>query len=168
MYEQRNSNKGITGYRKNLIMFRCVCKDAKFYQRYLSTAWIDYQKAFDSASHRLIVCLLGSLMVYPHMVRCIERLLPLWKTRFTMSFKKHRVTTNSITFPRCILQGIPWALSSLAIHYCHYFAHFLLLSTSNRNSQWYSYGKTWMSKAYSHSCLEWSLGNKNNLTFIWS
>lgn len=74
----------------------CAYKNAAVYQRQLLMTWIAYWKAFDLASHRIIVYLLESLKMNLYIVGCIQKLMSFWKTRFTIASGKHRVTTGSL------------------------------------------------------------------------
>ena len=105
VYEQRGSKKGVAGCRDNLLIDRCVTQDSVQYKRNLSMAWIDYRKAFDTTSHELIVRLLECLSVDDQIVGCIKQLMPLWKTRFTITSSETRVRTELVSFKRGVFQG---------------------------------------------------------------
>nr|CAH7766629.1 unnamed protein product [Callosobruchus chinensis] len=133
VYEQRGSKKGVAGCRDNLLIDRCVTQDSVQYKRNLSMAWIDYQKAFDTTSHELIVRLLECLSVDDQIVGCIKQLMPLWKTRFTITSSETRVRTELVSFKRGLFQGD--SLSPLL------FCILLLpLSIALRNTKGYSCG----------------------------
>ena len=104
-YEQRGCKTGVSGCRDNLLIDRCICQDAVYYKRNLSMAWLDYTKAFDSTSHELIILLLKRLRIHPNIVRCIEELMPLWRTRFVMQMGKRKIYTRLIQFLRGVYQG---------------------------------------------------------------
>lgn len=103
--EQRGSKRGISGCKDNLLVDRCICQDARQYQRDLSMAWVDYRKAFDTTSHQLILVLLKCLKIHPDIIRCIEELLPLWKTKFTIRSGKRSISTELVTYKRGVYQG---------------------------------------------------------------
>ena len=105
IYEQRGSKRGVAGCKENLLIDRCVTQDSVQYKRNLSMAWIDYRKAFDMTSHELIVHLLRCLAVPDPVVRCIEELMPLWRTRFTITSGNDRVQTEPVSFKRGVFQG---------------------------------------------------------------
>lgn len=94
IYKKRCSKKGIAGCEKNLLIDRCICNDTAFHKCSLSIAWIHYQKAFNSTSQRLLICLLKSFRVHADILGCIQRPMPLWNTRFTTVSGKHGVTTT--------------------------------------------------------------------------
>nr|CAI5858087.1 unnamed protein product [Callosobruchus analis] len=104
VYEQRGSKKGVAGCKENLLIDRCVTQDSVQYKRTLSMAWIDYRKAFDTTSHELIVRLLECLSVDSQIVGCIKHLMPLWKTRFTITSGETRVRTELVSFNRGVFQ----------------------------------------------------------------
>lgn len=105
VYEQRGSKKGIAGCKDNLLIDRCVSQDACQYKRNLSMGWVDYKKAFDTTSHELILAVLRYMKVHPEVVSCIERLLPLWRTRFAIPSGKKTVHTDLVTYHRGVFQG---------------------------------------------------------------
>lgn len=103
--EQRGCKSGVSGCKENLLIDRCVCQDSIQYKRNLSMAWLDYKKAFDSTSHELICLLLRCLQIHPNIVGCIEELMTLWKTRFTIRAGRREIRTNWIKFQRGVFQG---------------------------------------------------------------
>lgn len=62
--------------------------------------WVYYKKAFDTTSHELILISLKVLKVQPDIARCIENLLPLWKTRFILTSGKRGVSTEFVCYHR--------------------------------------------------------------------
>lgn len=105
IYEQRGSKKGVMGCKENLLIDRCVTQDSRQHHRNLSMAWIDYRKAFDTTSHELLVHLLECLKVSPNIVRCIQNLLPCWRTRFTIKTGGRAVSTEPVSYRRGVFQG---------------------------------------------------------------
>ena len=82
---QRGVRRNVEGCRENVVIDNVVTRDSIHYKRNLSMAWIDYRKAFDSTSHELLLHLLSCLAVSVPLVRCTKDLLPLWRTRFTIT-----------------------------------------------------------------------------------
>ncbi|XP_044261169.1 uncharacterized protein LOC123009112 [Tribolium madens] len=103
--EQRGSKRGVAGCRENLLIDRTITQDSRQYKRNLSMAWIDYRKAFDTTSHHLVVHLLKSLAVPDPIVECLERMILLWRTRFTITSGATKVRTEWVTFRRGVFQG---------------------------------------------------------------
>jgi hypothetical protein len=104
--EQRGVKRGVAGCKENLLIDRCICQDAVYYKRNLSMAWVDYKKAFDSTSHSLIIEMLRCLKLHPNIVRCIEDLIPTWRTRFVITQDKHTTTTTGwVHYKRGVFQG---------------------------------------------------------------
>lgn len=133
VYEQRGSKKGVAGCKENLLIDRSITQDSVQYKRNLSMAWIDYRKAFDTTSHELIVRVMECLAIDDHIVRCIKQLMPLWKTRFSLSKGDARVRTGLVSFKRGVFQGD--SLSPLL--FC---ISLLPLSVALRNTKGYSCG----------------------------
>uniref|UniRef100_A0A6V7LE95 Reverse transcriptase domain-containing protein n=1 Tax=Bracon brevicornis TaxID=1563983 RepID=A0A6V7LE95_9HYME len=68
-------------------------------------AWVDYRKAFDSTSHQLILMLLEWLGAENNLVRCIGDLVPLWRTRFTITSGDVQIISRVVQFRRGVFQG---------------------------------------------------------------
>nr|CAH7756697.1 unnamed protein product [Callosobruchus chinensis] len=116
--KEGGSKKGVAGCRDNLLIDCCVTQDSVHYKRNLSMTWIDYRKAFDTTS-------IDS--------GCIKQLMPLWKTRFTITSSETRVRTELVSFKRGVFQGD--SLSPLL--FC---ISLLPLSIALKNTKGYSCG----------------------------
>ncbi|XP_030746059.1 uncharacterized protein LOC115874901 [Sitophilus oryzae] len=134
IHEQRGSKRGVAGCKENLLIDRSITQDSMQYQRNLSMAWIDYRKAFDSTSHELILRLLRTLEAPEAVVDCIERLMPLWKTRVCINNGTTKICTDAIQLRRGVFQGD--SLSPLL--FC---ISLLPLSIALRNTRGYKCGK---------------------------
>jgi len=131
--EQRGGKKGLSGCKENLLIDRCITQDAVQHKRNLSMAWIDYRKAYDTTSHELLLHLLQCLAIPPELATCIEHLMQLWRTKFSIRSGNNTITTEPITFQRGVFQGD--TLSPLL--FC---ISLLPLSVSLRRTRGYSCG----------------------------
>lgn len=105
IHEQRGAKSGVAGVRDNLLIDTSICQDAVTYKRNLSMAWVDYQKAFDSSSHKFILILLRTMNVHPEIIKVIEQLFNLWRTKVTLREEREETATRFISYKRGIFQG---------------------------------------------------------------
>ena len=63
--EQKGCKKGYYGYKDQLLINNMLLENSRFNHRNLSTAWIDYRKAFDSVSHTWILKVLQLYKISP-------------------------------------------------------------------------------------------------------
>ena len=63
--ELKGCKKGYYGYKDQLLINNMLLENSRFYHRNLSTAWIDYRKAFDSVSHTWILKVLQLYKISP-------------------------------------------------------------------------------------------------------
>ena len=78
------------------------CKNRK---KNLSTAWIDYKKAFDSVPHSWILKCLQMYKNHPVLITSIEESMIQWKTNTTLVHKEGVLETGPIRIKRGICQG---------------------------------------------------------------
>ena len=71
----------------------------------MSTAWIDYKKAFDSVSHSWILKCLQMYKIHPVLITFIEESMSQWKTNMTLVHKEGVLETGPIRIKRGIFQG---------------------------------------------------------------
>ena len=65
--EQKGCKKGSYGCKDQLLVNKAILQEAKSRKKNLSTAWIDYRKAFDSLPHSWIEKTLQLYRVSPQM-----------------------------------------------------------------------------------------------------
>ena len=71
----------------------------------MSTAWIDYKKAFDSVPHSWILKCLQMYKIHPVLIMFIEESMSQWKTNMTLVHKEGVLETGPIRIKRGIFQG---------------------------------------------------------------
>ena len=71
----------------------------------MSTAWIDYKKAFDSVPHSWILKCLQMYKIQPVLITFIEESMSQWKTNMTLVHKEGVLETGPIRIKRRIFQG---------------------------------------------------------------
>ena len=101
--EQSGGKKDCYGYRDQLMINNVILENCKKRKKNLSTAWIDYKKAFDSVPHSWILKCLQMYKVHP--VTFIEESMSQWKTNMTLVHKEGVLETGPIRIKRGIFQG---------------------------------------------------------------
>ena len=71
----------------------------------MSTAWIDYKKAFDSVLYSLILKFLQMYKIHPVLITFTEESMSQWKTNMTLVHKEGVLETGPIRIKRGIFQG---------------------------------------------------------------
>ena len=71
--EQRRGKKDCYGCRDQLMINNAILENCKKRKKNLSTAWIDYKKAFDSVPHSWILKYLQMYKIHPVLITPIEK-----------------------------------------------------------------------------------------------
>ena len=71
----------------------------------LSTAWIDYKKAFDSVPHSWICKCLQMYKIHPVLITFTEESMSQWNTNMILVHKEEVPETGPIRIKRGIFQG---------------------------------------------------------------
>lgn len=103
--EQRALRPGVWGTMDCLIADEVINRYMKARGEKLYTAWIDYQKAFDSVPHTLILWLLRTIGANPRIQALIETLMPKWKTVYSLRTPDGYISTEPIVLQRGVFQG---------------------------------------------------------------
>ena len=82
-----------------------ILENCKKRKKNLSTAWIDYKKAFDSVPHYWILKCLQMYKIQPVLIIFIEESMSQWKTNMTLVHKEEVLETGPIRVKREIFQG---------------------------------------------------------------
>ena len=93
--EQRGGKKDCYGCKDQLMINNAI----------LSTAWIDYKKAFDSVLHSWILTFLQMYKIHPVLITFIEESMSQWKTNMTLVHREGVLETGPIRIKRGIFQG---------------------------------------------------------------
>ena len=64
----------------HLLLNSRIWYQVKANNRFLSVAWLDYRKAYDSVPHNWLLFCLQLFRFHPVIVQCIAHLMPLWST----------------------------------------------------------------------------------------
>ena len=78
------------------------CRKGK---RNLSTAWIDYKKAFDSVPHSWILKTMEMYKLSPVLINFMRHIMGTWKTTMILNYSMGNIMTNPIRIKNGIFQG---------------------------------------------------------------
>ena len=103
--EQRGGKKDCYGCKDQLMINNAILENCRKKQKNLSTAWIDYKKAFDSVPHSWIIKCMEMYKVHPMLTTFIKTTMNDWKTNMTLVHEKGTMETGPINIKRGIFQG---------------------------------------------------------------
>ena len=82
-----------------------ILEDCKAKRKNLSTAWIDYRKAFDSVPHSWIIKAMQIYKVSPDLIKYIKHSMSTWQTTMILNFSSGSTKTNPIRIKNGIFKG---------------------------------------------------------------
>ena len=103
--EQKGNASNTFGTIDQLIINKMIMENAKLKKRNISTAWIDYRKAYDSVPHDWIVDVLKMHKFDDTTVRFIETTMNQWKTSISLPYDDGVISTNQFDINTGIFQG---------------------------------------------------------------
>ena len=103
--QQRGGKKDCYGCKDQLMINHAILENCKKRKKNLSTAWIDYKKAFDSIPHSWILKCFQMYKIHPVLMTFIEESMNQWKTNMTLVHKEEVLETGPIRIKRGIFQG---------------------------------------------------------------
>lgn len=106
--EQKGCRKGTQGCKDQLVIDQVIAEYARRNKRDLHTAFIDYQKAFDSVPHSWLIEVLELYKIDPQIINILKSLMQTWTTNIHIN---NKITDIAIHIRRGMFQGD--ALSAL-------------------------------------------------------
>ena len=103
--EQKGCRKGSRGCKEQLIIDSVIMSNAKARKCSLHTAYIDYQKAFDSVPHSWLSEILDLYKVEGHIAKFLTQAMSQWKTRLMISTSRDNIDAGTVAIKRGIFQG---------------------------------------------------------------
>ena len=103
--EQGAGKKDCYGCKDQLMINYAILENCKKMKKNMSTAGIDYKKAFDSVPHSWILKCLQMYKIHPVLIIFIEESMSQWKTNMTLVHKEGVLETGPIRIKRGIFQG---------------------------------------------------------------
>ena len=103
--EQKGCRKGSYGCKDQLLINKAILEDTKTRKKNLSTAWVDYKKAFDSVPHNWVLKCLETYKISLDMKDFIKASMTKWKTTLTLTHDKGTISPREIKINSGIFQG---------------------------------------------------------------
>ena len=103
--KQKGCRRGSYGAKDQLLINKMILENAHSKHRNLSTAWIDYKKAFDSVPHAWIIRSLELFGTSPVHIHFLKSCKSLWKTNLHLSQSDGTLTSNGMQIKCDIFQG---------------------------------------------------------------
>ena len=102
--EQRGGKKDCYGCKDQLMINNAILENCKKKKKNLSTAWIDYKKAFDHVPHSWILVCFRMYKINPVLTTFIEASMRQWKTNMVLVHESGVLETGPISIKRGIFQ----------------------------------------------------------------
>ena len=103
--EQKGCKRSSYGCKDQLLVNKMILEICQKRKRNLSTAWIDYKKAFDSVPHTWIIESLQTYKVSPVIVNFLKHVMTNWKTTLHLNTRDQNLASSKININCGIFQG---------------------------------------------------------------
>lgn len=103
--EQKGCKRNSYGCKDQLFINKMILENCRQRKRNLSTAWIEYSKAFDSVSHEWILTTLQLYKISPTISNFLQSSMAKWKTRLFLSHNNGIYKSDFLHISRGIFQG---------------------------------------------------------------
>ena len=103
--EQKGCKKGSYGCKDQLLINKMLLENCCSCHKNLSTAWIDYRKAFDSVSHARILKVLQMFKISPTIINFLTTSMKKWKTNLYLNHSQGSTIRENIKIKCGIFQG---------------------------------------------------------------
>lgn len=103
--EQKGCKRNSYGCKDQLLINKMLLENCRSKKRNMSTAWIDYKKAFDSVPHDWILKTLDMYKVSPFVTNFLRSSMSKWKTRLFLTHSNGMSESDFIKIKRGIFQG---------------------------------------------------------------
>ena len=100
LFPKDNNNNNNDNNNNRMIIENCLKK-----KRTLSTAWIDYRKAFDSIPHSWVLKALDIYKVSPGITNFLKNSMKLWNANLLVNYTKGSMKCDKININCGIFQG---------------------------------------------------------------
>ena len=105
LIEQKGCRRGSYGTKDQLLINKTILENAHTKHRNLSTAWIDYKKAFDSFPHEWIIRSLELFGISPVLIHFLNLCMSLWETNLHLSHSNGTLTSSGMQIKCGIFEG---------------------------------------------------------------
>ena len=103
--EQKGCRRGSRGCKEQLVIDATIMHTAKYQKKALYTAYIDYQKAFDSVPHSWLVEVLQIYKIEEHISQFLAHIMTKWQTKLVLNTPKNNLEVGTVQIKRGIYQG---------------------------------------------------------------
>lgn len=103
--EQKGCRRGSYGCKDQLLINKAILEEVRGSKKNLTTAWIDYKKAFDSVPHDWILKSLNIYKISPIIIQFIAESMKQWSTTLTLSHAKGQMKSRTLKIKSGIFQG---------------------------------------------------------------
>jgi len=103
--EQKGNASNTFGTIDQLIINKMIMEEAKHKNRNISTAWIDYKKAYDSVPHDWIIETLRIHKFDPTIIKFFETTMTNWQTSLTLNHEDGLISTDKFSINTGMFQG---------------------------------------------------------------
>ena len=103
--EQKGCKRESYGCKDQLLVNKMVLEDCKTRRKNLSTAWIDYKKAFDSVPHSWIMKCMEIYKICPVVTQFNTAAMKTWKSTLVLNHPEGSLTSRPINIKSGIFQG---------------------------------------------------------------
>lgn len=103
--EQKGCTKSAKGCKDQLVIDAIITGNAKKEKKDLFTAYIDYQKAFDSVPHTWLLEVLELYKIDQQIIKLLGKTMNTWKTTLTITAKNKQQVIGDIPIQCGIFQG---------------------------------------------------------------
>ena len=102
--EQAGGMKKVWGTTEQLLLNKSVLKEIRNKKRNLYTIWLDYRKAFDSATHEWLLYTLKLAQVPENLIVAKRELTKVCKTKLQLNGTHENIMTETMNFLKEIFQ----------------------------------------------------------------
>ena len=103
--EQKGCKKKCYGCKDQLMINKTIIETCKRKHHNLSTAWIDYRKAFDSIPHKWILKSLELYKISPAIIGFLKQAMTQWTTKLILTHSDGICVSDNLSIDRGIFQG---------------------------------------------------------------
>ena len=103
--EQKGCKKKCYGSKDQLMINKTIIETCKRKHHNLSTAWIDYRKAFDSIPHKWILKSLELYKISPAIIGFLKQAMTQWTTKLILTHSDGICVSDNLSIDRGIFQG---------------------------------------------------------------
>ena len=103
--QQKGCIRNSYGTKDQLLLNKTILDNCRTRSTNLSTAWIDYKKAFDSVPHSWIMKCAALYKLAPNVVTFLSNSMPMWRTNIRLNHNNGAIEVNEVMIRRGIFQG---------------------------------------------------------------